>query len=74
MLAVRFAQVDLLQAEERVSEARVALQAFRSSQGTADISSDISQEPGCISLRASISSLRNSQSRSPTVRQETVAL
>ncbi|MEE3099831.1 MAG: hypothetical protein VX463_08675, partial [Pseudomonadota bacterium] len=42
--AVRFAQVDLAEAEGRIREARVALQAFRSGQGTADISGDITQQ------------------------------
>lgn len=42
--AVRFARIDLQEAEQRVREARMALQAFRGMQGTADVSGDISQE------------------------------
>jgi capsular polysaccharide transport system permease protein len=42
--AVRFARIDLEEAEQRVREARMALQAFRGMQGTADVSGDISQE------------------------------
>ncbi|SDW83761.1 capsular polysaccharide transport system permease protein [Albimonas donghaensis] len=42
--AIRFAQVDLVEAEARIRTARVALQAFRSGQGTADISGDITQQ------------------------------
>jgi capsular polysaccharide transport system permease protein len=41
---VRFARIDLEEAEQRVREARMALQAFRGMQGTADVSGDISQE------------------------------
>lgn len=46
--AVRFAEVDLVEAEGRVREARVALQTFRAEQGTADVSSDISQQMSLI--------------------------
>ncbi|MEO1688766.1 MAG: sugar transporter [Pseudomonadota bacterium] len=47
--AVRFAEVDLGQAEARVREARLALQDFRANQGTADVSGEIGQEMGLIS-------------------------
>ncbi|SFH69233.1 hypothetical protein [Albimonas pacifica] len=47
--AVQYAQADLAEAENRIRRTRVALQEFRSSQGTADISSDISQQMALIS-------------------------
>ncbi|MGM0585148.1 MAG: sugar transporter [Pseudomonadota bacterium] len=57
--AVRYARIDLEEAERRVREARMALQAFRSLQGTADISGDISQEMQLIAqLRGQRSALK----------------
>ncbi|MEM1312981.1 MAG: hypothetical protein AAGI51_00395 [Pseudomonadota bacterium] len=51
--AVRFAEIDLAEAEMRVRDARLALQDFRTVQGTADVSGDIGQEMMLIStLRA----------------------
>ncbi|MFO7854510.1 MAG: hypothetical protein R6V44_04715, partial [Paracoccaceae bacterium] len=51
--AVRFAEIDLAEAEQRVRDARLALQSFRETQGTADVAGDITQEMGLIAqLRA----------------------
>ncbi|HKK37221.1 MAG TPA: hypothetical protein VJ994_13080 [Paracoccaceae bacterium] len=51
--AVRFAEIDLAEAEQRVRDARLALQSFREAQGTADVAGDITQEMGLIAqLRA----------------------
>lgn len=51
--AVRFAEIDLAEAEGRVRDARLALQTFRAMQGTADVSGDIGQEMTLIAaLRA----------------------
>ncbi|MGR3781409.1 MAG: hypothetical protein ACU0DT_09145 [Albimonas sp.] len=47
--AVQYAQADLVEAEERIRRTRLALQEFRSDQGTADISSDITQQMALIS-------------------------
>jgi len=47
--AVRFAEVDLGQAEDRVREARLALQDFRTEAGAADVSGEIAQEMSLIS-------------------------
>ncbi|MDF2233865.1 hypothetical protein P2H44_14990 [Albimonas sp. CAU 1670] len=47
--AVRYAQRDLEEAEERIRRTRLALQEFRSAQGTADIGSDITQQMALIS-------------------------
>tara|TARA_R110000751_G_scaffold12896_4_gene44114 strand:- start:5089 stop:6720 length:1632 start_codon:yes stop_codon:yes gene_type:complete len=47
--AVQYAEADLTQAEDRIRRTRLALQEFRSSQGTADISSDITQQMALIS-------------------------
>lgn len=58
--AVRFARVDLDEAEARVRDARMALQDFRARQGTADVSSDIVQEMTLIaSLRAQRSEVQS---------------